>query len=345
MTIVADRPVGEATLNPYRIDTLDRRALIAGLGACTLCAGSAAAAQEPAPPGEEQQIRLLTNLFTRVGAAVFLNGQGPFVFVIDTGAGTTAIADTVANQLALPDREPMLVHGITTATMTRSVALDRLSLGGAAFRNLRCPILPREQLAADGLLGLDVLDRFRLTFDVAKRSAELSVQGHRVILGGEMQTGSRIPRDSTRAVRGRFGQLIMPQVVVDGQQTAAFVDSGAQYSIGNLALRRAIRARRPDAARLAQTIPIYGVTGQRLIAELAQVDELRLGGARLGVTPLLFADLHCFETLELADQPALLIGADILSRFRLVTLDFPNNSISLRGLRRQTTRPLELGNS
>lgn len=285
---------------------------------------------------------MLVNLFTRVGAAVFLNGQGPFIFVIDTGAGTTAIADTVADLLALPDREPMLVHGITTASMTRSVFLDRLSLGGAGFRNLRCPVLPRDQMAADGLLGLDVLDRFRLSFDVVKRSAELSVEGPRIILGGEMQTGSRIPRGSTRAVRGRFGQMIMPQVVVDGQPTAAFVDSGAQYSIGNLALRRAITARRPDGARLAQSIPVYGVTGQRLMAELAQVDELRLGGSRLGVTPLLFADLHCFETLELADQPALLIGADLLSRFRRVTLDFPNNSISLRGLRRQGTLPLEL---
>jgi hypothetical protein len=71
------------------------------------------------------------------------------------------------------------------------------------------------------------------------------------------------------------------------------------------------------------------------------VEDLRLGGARLGPTPLLFADLHCFSTLELADRPALLIGADLLGRFRRVILDFPQGTVTFEGLRRQTTRTIE----
>ena len=42
------------------------------------------------------------NLFTRIAAEVTINGQGPLSFVIDTGAGSTAVADTVAARLALP---------------------------------------------------------------------------------------------------------------------------------------------------------------------------------------------------------------------------------------------------
>lgn len=298
--------------------------------------------QGPAQPDSLPPIPLLANLFTRVGASVTINGQGPFIFVIDTGAGVTALADTVAAALGLPSAGPLIVHGITTAARTDSVPVERLILRGLIFRDLHCPVLPRSHLGADGLLGLDVLGRYRLNFDVLRRSASLSSRGMRVVMGGEdMSTGSRLPRDSVRSVRGRFGQLILGQTLVEGVPTAAFIDSGAQYSIGNTALRRVVAARRPNDVRFSRQIQLYGVTGQTLSADLARVDSIRLGFSRLGTTPLLFADLHCFRTLELADQPALLIGADLLSRFRQVTLDFPNNRVAFHGLRRQTTRTVE----
>lgn len=321
---------------------LDRRLLLAGLGAGAATAALPAAAQEPAAPDAIQPVQLLANLFTRVGAAVTINGRGPFVFVIDTGAGATAVSDTLAAQLELPAREPVLVHGITTATRTESVAVDRLLLSGLGFRDLHCPVLPAANLGADGLLGLDVLGRFRLGFDVVRRSASLSIRGVRILMGGaDMTTGTRLPRGGLRSVRGRFGQLILTQVAVEGVPTAAFIDSGAQYSIGNTALQQSVAARRNEGGRLARAVPLYGVTGQSLSADLARVSDLRFGASRLGPTPLLFADLHCFQTLELADSPALLIGADLLGRFRHVVLDFPNGTVTFNGLRRQTTRTIE----
>lgn len=321
---------------------LDRRVLLAGLGALGLPSGGAAAQDAVEPLLEDRPIRLLSNLFTRVGAAVFINGIGPFTFVIDTGAGTTSIANTLADQLALPALPSVLVHGITEARVTRSVAVDRLQLSGLGFRHLACPVFPRDQLGADGLIGLDVLDRFRLKFNVTRRTATLNVRSVTIRMGGDLVTGSRLRREGIRSVRGRFGQMIMTRIFVDGQPTAAFIDSGAQYSIGNLDLRRAISARRPDGGRAAREVPIYGVTGQSLSADLAMVDDLRFGPQRLGSTPMLFADLHCFDTLGLSGGPAMLIGADLLGRFREVTLDFPANTVNFSGLRRQTAIRLEI---
>lgn len=321
---------------------LDRRVLLAGLGALGLPAGPAAAQDPLDPLADDQPIQLLSNLFTRVGAAVSVNGNGPFTFVIDTGAGTTSIADTLADRLQLPPMASVLVHGITEARVTRSVAVNRLQLSGLGFRSLSCPVFPRDQLGADGLIGLDVLDRFRLKFNVERRTASLNVRGLSIRMGGDMVTGSRLRREGMRSVRGRFGQMIMTQISVDGQPTAAFIDSGAQYSIGNMALRQAASARRRDGGRVARQVPLYGVTGQSLSADLAMIDDLRFGPQRLGPTPMLFADLHCFDTLGLSGRPALLIGADLLGRFREVTLDFPGNLVVFEGLRRQTERRLEI---
>lgn len=321
---------------------LDRRVLLAGLGALGLPAGPAAAQDPLDALVEDRPIQLLSNLFTRVGAAVTVDGRGPFTFVIDTGAGATSIADTLADRLQLPPLQSLIVHGITEARVTRSVAINRLQLSGLGFRNLACPVFPRDQLGADGLIGLDVLDRFRLKFNVMRRTASLNVRGVSIVMGGDMITGTRLRREGMRSVRGRFGQMILTQVSVDGQPTAAFIDSGAQYSIGNMALRQAAAARRRDGGRVARQVPLYGVTGQSLSADLAMVDDLRFGPQRLGPTPMLFADLHCFDTLGLSDRPALLIGADLLGRFREVTLDFPGNLVVFEGLRRQTNRPLEI---
>lgn len=321
---------------------LDRRVLLAGLGAMALPSGPVRGQQPGEPQIPDAPIQLVRNLFTRVGVRVLIDGRGPFIFVIDTGAGATSLSDTLAAGLALRPLAPVLVHGITEARVTPSVAVPRLSLAGAGFRNLACPVFQREQLGADGLVGLDVLGRFRLKFDVSRRSASLSPPGLSIRMGGDLGPGSRLPREGIRTVRGRFGQLIMGYTTVDGQQSAAFVDSGAQYSIGNLALRRAVAARRRHDGPLGSEVPIYGVTGQTRSADLALVDDLRLGSHRLGPTPILFTDLHCFDALDLSDRPALLIGADLLSRFREVTLDFRANTVAFKGLLRQTTGRLDL---
>jgi hypothetical protein len=131
----------------------------------------------------------------------------------------------------------------------------------------------------------------------------------------------------------------MTQVMVGGIQAMAFVDSGAQYSFGNRLLLDQMR--RPsghqDSWKSAQVV---GATAQRLETEVAWADDLRLGNAIMEATPLHFADLYCFEALGLAGRPALLIGSDLLSRFRLVMLDFQEGVVSLSGLRRLD--PLEI---
>lgn len=325
--------------------SLDRRSLITGAGA-TLGVGlgtvASAAAQELEPDFDSRPIQLLANLFTRVGAEIFLNGRGPFTFVIDTGAVATSVSDHLADRLQLQPTPPVMVHSITESRMTRSVAVNRLRLNHFGFNNLTCPVFQHDQLGADGLIGLDILGRFSLRFDVVRRSALLSRPGLSVDIGLNNRTGSRLHREGLRAVPGRFGQLMLTQVLVDGQSTVGFIDSGAQYSIGNQALRREVAARRRDGWRASRTVSIYGVTGRSVSAELSGIQDLRLGSSRLGATPMLFADLHCFEVLGLAERPALLIGADLLGRFREVTLNFPADMVSFSGLRRQTTRTLEV---
>lgn len=305
---------------------IDRRGLL--VAAAALLAAPSAVAQDPPAPADPEA-RLLTNLFTRMATPVELDGRGRWDFVLDTGAGRTAIAADLAARLGLPPGPPVLVHGITEAAMAPTVEVGRLTFGGRRFQRLTCPVFPREMLAADGLLGLDVLSRFRLTLDMTARRVRLAPSdGGYLANGPTFSTPTRLR--TRRARRGRFGQLILPTGRVGDVAVDAFVDSGAQYSIGNPALMRAIGLdASPDGLR---RIEVFGVTGQTRQAVIGQVSGLVLSGRDLGPTELLFSDLHAFRALEL-EAPALLIGADLLRRFRTVVLDFGRGRMAMQGLR------------
>lgn len=330
-----------------RISTTDpsRRAVAGGLFAAVLGSqvlGGPARAQTGLVSPEtdaEQEARIEANLFTRMSTRTVINGGPAYNFVIDTGAGRTAIAADIADQLALPPGPPVLVHGVTSAEVARTVKIARIDFGRRRLNDIHAAVFPREMLAADGLLGLDVLSRFELRLDMSRRTYLLRPSGPELTeFGRAFQTGSRIRRETAaRTRRGEFGQLILLNARVEGVLVQCFVDSGAQYSIGNLALLRAVGARQGNPSIQRSTIQVYGVTGQTIQAQSASVGQLEINGARLGPTNLLFADLHAFGTLDLADAPALLIGGDILYRFRNVSLDFGRSRMAFSGLRRPPT--------
>lgn len=308
-----------------------RAALALGLGgAATLAFGGGADSQaqdqtqppvQPPLPEPDEGARLLENLLTRMGVRVNVGGRREPLFVIDTGAERTAISDRLAAELNLQPGPPVLVHGITAAEMVRTVELPRLDFSGRRFIRLTPPVFPFEVLGADGLLGLDVLSRFRLTLELRQRRVMLAPSGPDIVVRGiAFGRASRVRNNIADTRSGRFGQLILTSVQVDGVDAVAFVDSGAQYSIGNLALMRAVDARVGPAAR--QPIRVYGVIGQSMMVDSGSVSSLRLARRELGATPLLFGDLHAFQVLNLIEQPALLLGADILTRFSRITLDY-----------------------
>lgn len=309
-----------------------RRELIALAGGLAATPWPALALQ--AEPEPTDQARLLENLLTRMAAEVDVGGFRKRLFVIDTGAERTALSDRLAAELGLAEGPPVLVHGITAAELTRTAVLPRLNFGGRRFVGMTPPVFAHDLIGADGLLGLDVLSRFRLTLDMRRRRVMMAASGPDVVERGiAFGRASRVRNDISDTRTGRFGQLVLTSVRVDDVEAAAFIDSGAQYSIGNRALMQAIDVRLGPRPR--RPIRVYGVIGQSLTAEAGAVDTLRLARRDLGAAELLFADLHAFRVLGLIDRPALLLGADVLTRFSRVTLDYGRGRIALAGVVRR----------
>ena len=69
-------------------------------------------------------------------------------------------------------------------------------------------------------------------------------------------------------------------------------------------------------------LEVIGVTGVTIKVQMARIAELRLGKVTLRNVPIAFADVPPFEVFGLSQEPAMLLGTDLLDTFRRVSLDF-----------------------
>ena len=103
---------------------------------------------------------------------VYINGQGPFDFVLDTGATLTCLDQELAQRLELPEARGVVGSGagVGGAGQMQILRADSLRVGGArAAEMMVCAVDLRHVgsvgLDIDGLLGLNFLRSFRVALD------------------------------------------------------------------------------------------------------------------------------------------------------------------------------------
>jgi hypothetical protein len=247
---------------------------------------------------------------TRMTVQVRVNGQGPYRFVVDSGADSSVIGVRAARALQLPAGTPVLLNGMTDSSQVDRVLVDTIQLGPSTIRDLELPVLKDQNVGGEGMLGIDVLVQQRLMLDFEKRT--INVEDARV-------PAKRLDGEIVVTARLQHGQLILTQAKANGRPIDAVIDTGSELSIGNLALRD--RLMRKDPSKFTK-IGITGVTGVPVDLDLARVDEVRLGSVVLHDVPIAFADVPPFAVFGLLAQPSLLVGTDLLETFRRVSLDF-----------------------
>lgn len=247
---------------------------------------------------------------SRMTVPVLVNGRGPYRFVVDSGADTSVIGQRAARELQLPAGTPVTLHGITASAQVERVRVESLGFGQSAFRDMQLPVLQERDLGAAGMLGIDALVEQRLLLDFERRIIKVEdAQRRAPRLDGEIVVTARRHR----------GQLILTEARANGRPVDAVIDTGSEITIGNTALRNQLLHRYGDRFT---TIAVTGVTGVTVNLQLARVAEIRLGSVILQDVPIAFAEVPPFRVFGLTEQPALLLGTDLMETFRRVSLDF-----------------------
>ena len=305
------------------VPVLRRWVTSAGLAALTapvmttLARAARAESLQPNTPEPGERTRAL-DAARRLTVQVFLNGRGPYAFLIDTGANASVVSIELAAGLDLPPGPPVKLHGIAGVQPADTVLADSIRVGKRERRRLSVSVLPERFIRADGILGMDWLGEQGLTLDFA---------------GKQMRVGASPPRDDAYSVTvptmdERSG-LSLIEAQAGGVRTLVFLDTGSTTTVGNQALMdEAIRHQGVSGAWA--DMQLVSLTGQTLMGRLAALKYVRLGAITLRNLPVVFGPVHTFNYWGLADRPALLLGVDVLNAFEEVSLDYRRGSVHFR---------------
>ena len=246
--------------------------------------------------------------------AVTIQGQGPFDFMIDTGAQATVLSRALAERLQLNDRGRATLVGMASSKLVETTPIDDFTLGSRSFYIRQAPVVEGEHIGgADGILGLDSLQDQRVLLDFDKRE---------IAIADAAELGGNRGYEIVVKARERLGRLIITSARLDGVQVDVIVDTGAQGSVGNMALFDRLRRNR----QMVDT-EMTDVNGHTLGGVVRVARQLKLGRANVQNFPILFADSRPFHAMGLAEEPALILGMSELKLFRRVAIDFKTRRV------------------
>ena len=269
-----------------------------------------------AAPGLEDATTEVLNIdedyYERLTVPVTVDGAGPFNFMIDTGSQATVVTDRVHNQLALPSAGTAIIVGMASRREVNMVEVESLGLGSRTIYDFDAPVLRREHVGADGILGLDSLQDMRVLIDF--RTETMSVTD------APKNSGHRGYEIVVRA-KSKHGQLLITNALVDGVRTTVIIDTGSQGTVANLALRDKIRQRH------AKDVEALDVNGAALVAPMSYARKLTIQDMEFNNVAISYADTPAFEELGFTNQPVISLGMQSLRLFDRVAIDFSRREI------------------
>lgn len=256
----------------------------------------------------------------RMSVKVMVGGKGPFSFLVDTGAERTVIARELAERLGLVEGAKLRLATIGGSTMVPSFRVAALQMSDLHMASVDAPAFSGRHIGAAGLIGVDMLENRRILIDFRKESMS--------ILETRKRARPLIRDDDAIVVTARnmAGRLILSDARLDGRRVDVIVDTGAQTSVGNLALQEMVAKSRQNRLPFTPTV-LGAVTGEAVPATRTAIKRIVINGMDVNDLPVSFADSQAFRALGLVERPALLIGMDSLSLFDRVEIDFPNKRV------------------
>ncbi len=256
----------------------------------------------------------------RIWAPVLINGKGPFRLVLDTGANRSAVTAAVAQALGIPldVSNPLELHGVTGSATVPSIRVSDLSVGDLLIRSLVLPIVPDALGGAQGVLGTDGLLDKRIYIDF--RHDRITIKRSR---------GLRAPYGFvTIPLRINDHRLLTTQARVASFPVTAIIDTGAESSIANLALRQEL-LRHKSNYKFTDDV-VLGATDDESAGQDAAFPTIHLGDVMIEGAHITTGDLQIFDDWNLTDKPAILIGMDALGTLDELIIDYRLHELQIR---------------
>ncbi len=273
-----------------------------------------------------------------------INNEGPFQFLIDTGATTSPIYQSLMDILELKEisGETILVHGLISSSPRPVARLSSVRVGKFVYEDIRVPVLERQDdaLQHHGVLGMNILKQHVLVFDADERTVTLLPQSAFEADAYNSWDTIRLISDPYDIVRS---DLLFFRIRSNNVSMIALLDLGASFSALNW-----------DGANFPELVVARRLLGRQqeisgAIDDFKPSLEARFGRLSAGEyswvsQKLLIMDIATEEMLGVAEAGMLIAGVDmfagrsfVLSPRDKLLIIRPNAEDTKRNAREQTS--------
>jgi Aspartyl protease len=243
----------------------------------------------------------------------FVNGKGPFAFILDTGADGSALYQWFAEKAQLSKGKLRDVDGQTGNVSSPSYSLKSLSVDGHAIHNIVADGLPnRHDTGIEaGVAGNDLMDGTIAIFDFPCRSVELRkkpVDIYAIVSSDSvMVQGESVP-DGT--------QLTLP-VTVEGVEGTAYLDTGSRDTRISPSFAAAAHID-PSSSEFRDADLIFGFKSKGTVSRIGPIGSVQFAGITIARAQARVIALPVFGAFRPGGPPAMILGMDLMQGYRLV---------------------------
>lgn len=251
------------------------------------------------------------------------NGEGPFEFILDTGAGTSLLSSELGQKLGikvLGSKEGQSAGGAVSISLGQ---LNSIAVGPAKLENIDVGIVDLSHIGKavgakiDGDLGYNFLKHFRITLDY--RSNEIRFDDPKRF---ESAGRSKAITEVAMRLASPAKPLILVDVYANGSGPFQFaIDTGTSTTAISPELAKEL-----DVANS----PIGPVTtgGAHVNVTAGTIKSFQIGGARIDTLSVIVADFFTMLSNAIGTKLDGIVGYNFLRNYK-IALDYPNETLSL----------------
>lgn len=263
---------------------------------------------------------------------VFINGKGPYRFIVDTGGSIVlSINQAIADELKIKSLGTATVRGVSGSQVSHQALVDELTIGDVEMKRVvtrTFEMPPPMDALLDGIIGTGIFAKARMTLDFA--------HGKLHILPSTDQPPTAGDEHQTRIIGD--AKILVP-VTAQREKTLALIDSGAEAVATS---PRKLKEWFPN--REVTPLPSVGgmgvgeggTAGMNLVPgitlEIFGRTKENVGGLGLEVLDSVFAPI-------LGMDVPVLVGMPILRETNSVTVDYPRCRVWVEWIKPAEPKP------
>jgi predicted aspartyl protease len=275
------------------------------------------------PSSAKVKFRLAGGAQPLILLPVEINGEGPFDFILDTGAGTSLLSSQLGERLGIKiigSKEGQSAGGAVSVSLAK---VDSLAVGSAKLEDVDVGLVDLSHIGKtvgaqiDGDLGYNFLKHFRITLDYRANAIRFD-DPKRFEPAGRSAAITEVAMRLASPAK----PLLLVDVYANGRGPFQFaIDTGTSTTAITPELAKELGvASSPIGAATTGGAPVNVTAGV--------LQSFQVGGARIDDSTVVVADFFAMLSNALGAKLDGIVGYNFLRNYKVI-LDYPNETLSL----------------